>query len=269
MGGGSGGDPGQDLLERRDAVETTAGDSRAVEQKGLEARGTGPLVVLGGRVADVEHLVGGHAGEGEGRVEDLAGGLGGADERRDDDAVEMAGQVEAVEEGREIRVPVTDDEELQSLLAQGRQDLEDLRVDAPALGPGEVLDQVVEEPFGERSATDPREDLLDKPAPEALFSALLAPARLAPRLTGGDEAPGGVERLEDGLVRRRDPPAPEGPSVDAFDRRVRREERVAGVEEDRFRRIQGITCPPSMTIDWPVTFRASSDTSQATRPATS
>jgi hypothetical protein len=50
-----------------------------------------------------------------------------------------------------------------------------------------------------------------------------------------------VEGLEDRLVLDREAPAAEGASVDALDRRDGREERVAGVEEDRLRGAQGIT----------------------------
>ena len=149
------------------------------------------------------------------------------------------------------------------------EDLEDLRVEAPALLPAEVGDQLVEEPFREGPAADPAEDLLDEAPPEAALPVVAAPALLAPRLPRRDEAPRPVQGRQDRLVRRGDAPAPERPAVDALDGRVGREERVPRVEEDRLRLPQGITCPPSMTIDWPVTFRASSEASQATRPATS
>ncbi len=217
----------------------------------------------------MKRLVGGDPGEGEGGVEDLARGLGGADEGRNDDAVEVARQVEAVEEGGEGGVPVADDDELQALLAEGPEDLEDLRVEAPALLPVEVEDQLVEEPLRQVPSADPAEDLLDEAPPEAALAVFPSPALLALRLPRRDDAPRPAQGREDGLVRGGDAPPAERSPVDAFDGRVCREERVPRVEEDRLRLLQGITCPPSMTIDWPVTLRASSMVSHATRPATS
>ncbi len=244
-------------------------EARAVEEQGREAGVAGALVVLRRRVADVERLVGGHPGEGEGRVEDLPRRLGGSDEGRDDDAVEVARQVEAVEEGGERGVPVADDEELQPLPAKGCEDLEDLRVEAPALLAMEVKDQLFEESLRQVPSAHPAEDLLDEAPPEASFTVVVAPALLALRLTRRDDAPRPAQGRQDRLVRGGDAPAAERPPVDALDGRVGREERVPRVEEDRLRLPQGITCPPSMTIDWPVTFRASSEASQTTRPATS
>lgn len=244
-------------------------EARAIEEQGGEAGAASPLVVLGGRVPDVERLVGGDSGEGEGRVEDPARGLGDSDESRDDDAVEVSRQVETVEESGEGGVPVADDDELQPSLAERREDLEDLRVEAPVFLPVEVDDELVEEPFRESSASDLGEDLLDEAAPEASLPVAVAPAFLAGGLPRRDDAPRSVKGRQDGLVRGGDAPAAERPPVDLFDGGIGREERVSRVEEDRFRLLQGITCPPSMTIDWPVTLRASPETSQATRPAIS
>jgi hypothetical protein len=64
---------------------------------------------------------------------------------------------------------------------------------------------------------------------------------------------GETHRLDVGLdaVRR------ERVAVDVVDGRVGGEERVARVQEDGLD--QGITCPPSITMAWPVTFFASGD----------
>lgn len=130
-------------------------------------------------------------------------------------------------------------------------------------------DELVEEPFRERPAADAREDVLDESPPEAALAVGLAPADLPQPLPLGDVAPRGAERRADLGVADIEAPAPEGGAVGLLDRRFGGEERVPRVEEDRLRPLQGITCPPSMTIDCPVTFRESSPASQATRPATS
>ncbi len=130
-------------------------------------------------------------------------------------------------------------------------------------------DELVEEPLRELASADPGEDVLDEPAPEAPLAVGRAPADLSPPLALGDVAPGGVEGLPNVGVRDVEAPAAERGAVGLLDRRVGGEERVARVEEDGLRLLQGITCPPSMTIDCPVTLRASSPASQATRPATS
>lgn len=132
-----------------------------------------------------------------------------------------------------------------------------------------MVDELVEEPLRELAPADPAEDVLDERPPEAPLPLLVPPARLAPRLPGRDVTPRLPQGGPDLPVVRGDAPAPERRAVRRLDRRVGGEERVAGVEEDRLRPLQGITCPPSMTIDWPVTFRASGEASQATRPATS
>jgi hypothetical protein len=56
---------------------------------------------------------------------------------------------------------------------------------------------------------------------------------------------------------RLDPVRRERVAVDPVDGRVGGEERVARVQEDGLD--QGITCPPSITMAWPVTFFASGD----------
>ncbi len=256
-------------MERPDRVESVAGNPRAVEEEGREAGVPGPFVVLRGGVADVERLVGRDAGRLERGLEDPPGRLRDADEGRDDDGVEVPGQVQPVEERRERGVPVADDEELQPPLPERGEDVEDLRVEAPALQPVEVGDELGEELLGERPPTDPREDLLDEAPPEAPLAVAAAPALLTPSLAFGDAAPGPAEGREDVLVGGGDAPAAERLAVDRLDGRVGREERVPRVEENRLRPLQGITCPPSMTIDCPVTFRASSEARYATIPAIS
>lgn len=130
-------------------------------------------------------------------------------------------------------------------------------------------DELVEEPLGELSPADPAEDVLNEPAPEAPLAIGLPPAGLAAPLPLGDVPPRGVERTPDLGVGDVEAPAAEGRPVGLLDGRVGGEERVPRVEEDGLRPFQGITCPPSITIDWPVTFRASAPASQATSPATS
>jgi hypothetical protein len=129
-----------------------------------------------------------------------------------------------------------------------------------------VRDELGEHGLGQRAASDARKDGAHEPPPEAGLAAGAAPAFLPSLARGRDVAPRRVRRGVDGLFFDGDAVARERLAVDALDRRLGPEQRVAGVEEDgpdlrgrRRARVQGITCPPSITTAWPVTFRASGD----------
>jgi hypothetical protein len=97
------------------------------------------------------------------------------------------------------------------------------------------------------SAADTPEDPLDEAAPEDPLASLASPALLAGLAARRDLAPGRPDRLTDRTLVRGNSVVCERTRVDVLDGRVAGQERVTGVEEDGVN--QGITCPPSMTID--------------------
>ena len=126
--------PGTSRSEEIASTPSRALPWRSSEQ-GEEARGARPVVVVDERVPDVQHLAGRDARAPDGLVEDPAVGLAHAHQGRHDHVVERVPDAEPLEEGRQARVPVRHDDELDAARPKGGEDLAGPRGTAPSEAP--------------------------------------------------------------------------------------------------------------------------------------
>ena len=100
--------------------------------------------------------------------------------------------------------------------AEGLEDLEDLRIEAPALLPVEVGDELVEEPLRQVPAADPRGRPPGRSSARSRAPRRRRPSAPRPAPAGAATTPHVPRRAaQDGLVRGGDAPAAERPAVDA------------------------------------------------------
>ena len=192
----------------------------AVDQEGMKVGATGAGEIESGIISDVKDAIGwqieGRGGELEyGRIR-----FGGADFTRNDDGIEEAIEVEALEKGPESFVPVREHGGADSLVPQGFESREDIGVNPPGIGLGEPGIELRKERQARRGMNEIEEHLIDQLGPIGCGMELAREG-----LPGGAEAlveQSGIER--GGTERSGDL------GIDMADGRVRVDERATDVE---------------------------------------